>query len=417
MDTIAELLQSTQSAIVSCFDAVGTKGGTIPTKKNAMTLVTAIYSIYPDDTSPAPTVAPVSPTVDDTLDSLETHLRECYAAVEYKGGIIPTNKNWENLTEAILSIAADYGTVYYTDDGVAKSYKLKSQTELDAMGSSSQSFTIQIGDLSIPNTSVTAFSVGKQGTLPNYFLHGCTSLTALNNQENLKNIPNEFMMRCSDFNQALTIPEGITSIGTDFLFQCTKFNSPVSLPSSLSSVGRIFMGNCSSFDKPITFPDSLKAVPEGCLSSCTAFNSAIVLPSTVTSIGSSFLNACRAFNQPLTLPATLKTIYSDFMISTNAFAQPLIIPASVTSIGGGMLRSANNFTGPLTINTTTATLTSSNLTLTVTAQLSVANTMPLYNPGVLVNGPGASRFIDAYPNCDEYVSTSPYKYPRHLRTA
>lgn len=403
----------------AAWDAIVAKGGAKSSQPNLINMVTALNEIG-DPTSITPIAIPDNPTVGQNMVAMEALISQIYEQVSTKGGTLPSQKNMQNLADAILSIpTGDYGTILYTNGNLTEAYHLASQEELNACAhtstsSSAQPYTISVGGLNIPSENVVGFDIGADGTLPTSFLEGCTGLTTLIGQENIKAVPDRFLMYCYSFDQPITIPEGVKTIGYYFLYGCKLFNSVVTLPSTLRDIGRLFIYDCAVFDQPIAFPEGLTYIPEGALSRCAAFNSSVTIPSTVTTIETSFLKASTKYNQPLTLPSRLTTINGGFLDGAQSFSQSITIPSTVTTVKGSFMRNAMQFTGPLDISQATANgMTASNTTLANT--YGTAASTPLTTVGVTITGSGAATVLEKFPNHPN-TSTSP-NYPRNLKTA
>lgn len=443
MATISELLTNLEGYLSDCYGAVNSKGGTVPTQKNASNLVTAIYSIYDDGTSVAPTPPPLNANIDETLDNLETHLAECYAAVAAKKGTVPANKNWNNLSAAILSIPNVYGYLTYVDDNSNNEhvYAITSAAEMKKLGAPSatagQLWDLELDSVTVSNALVRSFQFTPLGgavkvdnflaacegltlvegteyitTIGAYFCSHCTSLDcpmsyagSVNQSGTTARTGRGFLAGCTSFNSPITIPSGVTRIGANFLENATDFNQPLTLPSTLQSIEGVFLQG-TAFNQPLAIPEGVTSIGSQFLMYCSAFDSPLTLPSTLNYIGGNFLLGCTAFNQPLTLSGSLLEIGSSFMASATKFNFSLTLPEGLQEVGYGFMTNARQFIGPLYVPTGVTFDTSHDSTLAV---LKESISYPIYSVGVEVTGPGATELRAAFPN------TSTGTYRRYLR--
>lgn len=107
--SIADNLNNIYQAIKDSWDAVVQKGGARISPANLSNMITALNSI-----GTSTSVTPSTVTGTDALSELETmstHLSQLYDMVEAKSGIVPAQKNFENLAAAILSIPVGMLTI------------------------------------------------------------------------------------------------------------------------------------------------------------------------------------------------------------------------------------------------------------------------------------------------------------------
>lgn len=165
-----------------------------------------------------------------------------------------------------------YGYVeYYTDSGhiTTAIATIRSQTELDALGNNSDTWTATVDGEQVANTEIKSVVLTDEVlTLPTGFLRGCTVLTGLNiSDSKIVATPDHFLHGCTSFNRAIAFPSTLKRIGDFFLFGCSSYNQQIVLPARLgiTHIGSYF------------------------LASCYQFNQDLALPSTLTSIGTNFL--------------------------------------------------------------------------------------------------------------------------------
>lgn len=112
----------------------------------------------------------------DTIKSMQTHTQNAYTKIGEKGGVIPANKNLENLSSSIESISAGGFAPEYVKfgnyTGSALTLKgLDTSKIIDMSGMFSDCSGLTSLDLSSFDTSKV--------TIMNNMFQGCSSLTAL----------------------------------------------------------------------------------------------------------------------------------------------------------------------------------------------------------------------------------------------
>lgn len=345
MAPISALLNNGKTYLTQCFNAISTKGGTVPAKKTAMTLVSAIYTIYPNNLTGAPTAAPVSPTITETLASWKTHLKECYDAVEAKGGTIPPKKTWANLADAILSIQPPkLATITYTNN---QTEDITDSTMLGKLlrNTSSNRYPYAYEDNEgIPRVKKVEFypAAGYVSVSnPQYFLEEFTYLESVVGFEYLTQI---------------------TSVGASFITHCENFNSPITLPPNVTTLGRFFMSGNSSFNSTVTLPAGLKTIGSYFMSLNPIFTKSVTIPASVNSIGEAFMKNCYKFTGTLTLntttlPSVADTISPDpinLSLSTTSSSDPMYTSGVKLEGAGASLWKNYLPNGVLTSNSTIA---------------------------------------------------------------
>lgn len=411
-------------------------------------------------------------TIAESLTKLSTDISAAYNAVASKGGTVPTNKNTDNLATAINSIdgggstpeddpyvvpefdGGEYGTVaYLNNNNEIAYYSATSESDLNITNALSQGNYI-VKELpngeSIPSTRVLAYSFGSNAynspdtdttnmfygmynlrrvyglesrawtQLGSYMFYicrnfnqpivlppnlsiigdnifnGCVKFNSpITFPESLTTIDNAFLMSCTLFNQPITLGENLNYIGPNFLRNCASFNSPLQILSPSWGTGDNFLLNCTAFNQPLNL-SSLRGVGISFLSSATSFNQPIDFSANtlLTQIPASFLSSCTSFNSAITLPSQLKRINDSFLSSCSNFNQPITIPASVTYVGPSFMSNEISFLGPLTLLTTAHPIDASSLTL----YTSMDTAFPPSILGVKLTGSGAQTWKDALPD-------------------
>lgn len=112
----------------------------------------------------------------DTIKSMQTHTQNAYEKIKDKGGVIPTNKNLENLSDSIESISAGGFTPEYVKFGnytgsvlTLKGLDTSKVTTMDSM------FFFSSGILNLDLSNFNTFNVTTMSSM----FYGCNSLTSL----------------------------------------------------------------------------------------------------------------------------------------------------------------------------------------------------------------------------------------------
>lgn len=235
-----------------------------------------------------------------------------------------------------LKITASYDTATTIDVTDIVSYEsLGGSVRIDYNSFGTNQF-VKIGDTYIYKNQITGYSFGTDcDFIPGEFLYLCYRLTSLYGLEDLTvtEISDFFLGGCNSFNQQLVLPSTVTRIGGSFLSGCSAFNQPIDLL-NVTLIGPLIAGNADF------------------LSSCTAFNSTITAPKLEKFEGGNqgFLSACVNYNQPVNLPK-LKTVPSSFLYNCTSFNQTISLPEA-ESIGSSFLRNCSVFNQPLVLPNT-----------------------------------------------------------------
>ncbi|GHU30793.1 hypothetical protein FACS1894166_01090 [Bacilli bacterium] len=88
------------------------------------------------------------------------------------------------------------------------------------------------------NTDLPTASITVNGTT--FVKNSLTGFT-FGSEFNLTAIPDDFLCRCTTFNQALTIPNSVETIGADFLSHCESFDRRLTIPDSVNTIGAYFL--------------------------------------------------------------------------------------------------------------------------------------------------------------------------------
>lgn len=167
------------------------------------------------------------------------------------------------------------------------------------------------------------------------FGRNMTNLTKINKiPDSARNLRN-FLMGCTKFNQAISIPKSITGDRCleGFLRDCTAFNQPITIPAvNGNKCLESFLRGCKSFNRPIVLPETIRGnyAMYSFMQGCTNFNSKITFPKNIHGIRcmENVLRDCEKFNQTVTLPEDITGHYNfaAFMFNCKAFVSPVIVP-------------------------------------------------------------------------------------------
>lgn len=183
--------------------------------------------------------------VSDTIESMKINVANAYDKIEEKGGVLPEQKNLENLASAIDTISEGGGTnipyfgggpygaiAYLNDNSQVTYYAATSADDLD-LTSGWLVNTLTVGGATIQKSHVLAYSFGselyKTGPLPEAFLSAFSNLKALYGMDDREwtSIGSAFLDRCSSFAQSITLPPTVTSIGVQFMYGADSFIGPL----------------------------------------------------------------------------------------------------------------------------------------------------------------------------------------------
>lgn len=403
---IADDLQKLASDLSDAYDAIETKGGTLPEHKNTDSLPDAIRSIEGGGELPQSQYGRVWYDVSewDTEDASEcsvevdngkfTNYLGTNPVAEWSDGINfdynseeGTWQSWdfESPVDGTTTeqLAEQLGLTVTLDPGAeGASFRLAEfpTGEITYGEFTSSEYANQpdawsplvVGGESVPKKSVKKFEFGSvPTTIPDNFLCGC---------HNLEHIDR--------------IPEGITLIGDNFLSNCQSFNDNVILPTSLVSIGGNFLENCTAFNKPLAFPEGMTSIGNYWLQTGGdrgSFNQPISFPDSLTSLGA-MVNFRHPFNQPLLIPNNITRLDENF-IDLPDFNQPIYLPQGLTSIYNSFW-ALNNMTSTFYVGNLSPSIVSGQF-------LSVNNrNYPSYTQGVKIIGANRQAWLNAFPNLD-----------------
>ena len=270
----------------------------------------------------------------DTINSMKTNITNAYNAIQTKGGTIPTNKNLANLSTAINSIttskpeqektaeATNSRQTIYPDNGKTLSKVIVEAAPLPSVNNlmykninkclidkTNKILILGCNDSVIPsNGSVT--SIGSHA------FEDCSGLTSVTIPNSVTSIGSWAFYLCYSLT-SVTIPDSVTSIGEGAFNNCSGLTS-VTIGNSVTSIGGDAFANCYNLTS-VTIPDSVTSIGEGAFSYCSGLTS-VTIPESVTSIGSWAFDSCSGLTSITMLPTNPPTLGSD------------VIPSNVTTI-------------------------------------------------------------------------------------
>lgn len=292
--------------------------------------------------------------ISDTVQSMKTHIRQAYTAVENKGVTTPESKNLANLAGLINQIPGDvvipsdlpapgaYGAVYYysvvNNTTVLRGVQLATQEHFNAICTNGAgSSTITVNGASFTKSSVVAYRWGSTQitSIPNYFLYNFTSLISMSDMpDSVTTIGNYFMANCQAHNQTLHFSNNLTGIGTYFLAWNYKRAGGVDLSNTkITSIPDRFMQLCTVFNDVLTLPSTVTTIGGYFMTWCYRFNQSLTIPASVTSIGDYFLYDCINLNTEIKILGQIQSIGVYFMANTIRYAQPITITGNNGLIG------------------------------------------------------------------------------------
>ena len=326
----------------------------------------------------------------DTINSMKTNITNAYNAIQTKGGTIPTNKNLENLSTAINSItttskpeqektteATNSRQIIVPDDGKTLSKVIVAAAPLP---SSSNEIYKNINKCLIDknnkililgcNDSVIP-SDGSVTSIGSHAFEDCSGLTSVTIPNSVTSIGSWAFYLCYSLT-SITIPDSVTSIGEGAFNNCSGLTS-VTIPNRVTSIGGDAFANCYNLTS-VTIPESVTSIGEGAFSNCSGLTS-ITIPDSVTSIGIYAFDSCSGLTS-ITIGNSVTSIGEGAFTYCSGL-RSVTIPESVTSIGSWAFDSCSGLTRITMLPTNPPTLGSdvipSNVT-TITVPAGCGNT-------------------------------------------
>lgn len=278
--------------------------------------------------------------ISDTIKSMRQHTLEAYDAVVAKGGTVPSEKNLDNLAEAIGTIEGgggggdqDFGTAIfrYWDEQEQttkeKSVKLDVRGCMDLSGAVNPTSRIHIGNEEYEKSELLEYDTGDTlDFLPAYAFGSNSqdgswealrfdSLRKIRLGKNIKETPYGMF---SYLQEAWSLKEvemvAVEKLG-DYFGQGTGVRGEAyRFPDTLVEFGDNCFRNCDSWS-PFTWPKNLKKIGDNFLYNGSLWNE-LAFPDSVTEIGYNLLGSCSVGSQ-VTFPAGMERVPDNFMNSAS----------------------------------------------------------------------------------------------------
>ena len=318
----------------------------------------------------------------DTINSMKTNITNAYNAIQTKGGTIPTNKNLENLSTAINSITTtskpeqekttdlsmlngnqiispDSGKVLskvtitkpatLTPENIKKDTNIggvvgtlegakpeqqktvwatnSRQTILPNNGKTLSKVIIEAAPLpSVNNPTYQNINKCLIDKIKKILILGCND-SFIPSDGSVTSIGDDAFWGCIGLTN-VTIPNSVTSIGNSAFYVCSELTS-ITIPDSVISIGDYAFSDCSGLTN-ITIGNSVTNINSNAFSDCTCLTS-IIIPDSVTSIGNGAFEDCRSLTS-VTIPNSVTSIGFSAFIGCSKLTS-VTIGNSLTSIG------------------------------------------------------------------------------------
>lgn len=413
--TIASQITALANNISDAYDMVAQRGGTVPQRKNAENLDTAIATIpsggitkdygtvtiadYHIDWTLTSTPSGLTVTVDPVLfetayqahkSTWDPNNRESITVQNYSSGYRIGN----DTTTYTLQDLANFGItvtittashVYFVigkgpivDLSHTTQKTITSLYEYLSLGDFTNDYgsSFYVDETKYPRVTLVNYSFGPDcDTIPNYFLYRCVNFNHdLTVPNGITKIPDSFLRGCSSFTSQVTLPSTVTEIGYYYLAETAISTSPI-LPASVKKILAYYLYRCDNvtdLDIPgtveelppslgtnmtgltsVTLHNGSKIIGEQFMYGQNNFTGTITLPDTVEEIGRCFMGNGTRINVPITLPSSLKIIRDQFLGSNTIFNQPLVIPAGVELIENSFMNGCSSFNSSITFEART----------------------------------------------------------------
>lgn len=362
--SIASQITALAGNISDAYNMVAQRGGTMPARKNMENLDTAIATIP----SGGPTKDYGTVTLADyyyewtvrsaynctaTVTDSDTFLAAVEAHPEWEwNGIGYTLQCRYNVANAGWRF--NYDTTYYTTAQVADFGISITNATLNNSTYVYLEYTLHLNTSSTTAASISNYLEYESLGASDYFRYDGAYypkavIVGYSFGNDCNYLPANFMNRCTNFNQDITIPNTITEIPNYFLTGCTSFNSSISISSSVTKIGNYFLTGCSSFSKPVTIPDSVETIGSDFME-LQNYNNTVTFGSGLKSIGNNFMMSNYAFDTQLNLPNGLESIGDQFLRMCSSYSRTMVLPSSLTKIGNNFMMDCTAFNSPIDIS-------------------------------------------------------------------
>lgn len=385
---IQQILDKIDQDVLSAYNTVGNKGGTVPQNKTLKNLSNSVASIpqgpsttdwgeiiyypyekeyeayadgvevYSIDSATLESFMAQNPPAEPP-DAYFTHSEQPRWGYEGENGwIYIADEDFAATTGIECELTSSDGAsiqlyskmVVHEDEPTIRA-EFTSRQQYENFPSETSDGKRQVGEDFVITSAIKEIHLGTQVTsIPDSFASSCSKLEVFDmSHSTITSIGNYNLLHCYRFNGNLDFSH-VTTIGNFVLNGCHVFNKPLTFSPNLTSIGNEFMRDCRAYNHPIILPDSLTTIQDSFfLNSSDTFNQPVQLPSALTSIGSGFMRGNQGFNQPITIPSTVTTIKSNFLALCASFNYPITIPSNVTTIDDGFLGSCSAFNSTVTI--------------------------------------------------------------------
>ena len=450
--SIASQITALGNNIGAAYNMINQRGGTIPARKNAENMATAIatipsggptkdYGTVTIGTLSNPSVGVSSYSyctvvITDSTAAASYFINNQMGGIDGYSGAWGLNLSWSsgntdwmwydynnNARPVSLSELASNGISITVNSGATyASVSLSMTYTIDSTSPTQQNITDKYEYLTLGYVSTNGYGGG--------MVNGPDSYATINGQAVFKPTiigysfgndcieTSDYFLSFTSIPGPLTVPSNVTSvgnyffavsdydgditfqgpirIGAGFLLNCASFNSNLTIPAG-SSVGENFMAGCTSYNK--SFPlSNVASIGNQAMSGCTSFNQPISFANGAV-IGQSLLRNCTSFNSAVDLTGVAR-MYNGFLAYCTAFSQSFTIPSSIPTVYSNMfMYGCNNFVGVLTVNAPIDR--SDNYCLSTNS-----NTALMYTTGITLKGTYRSSWISTLPN---RTSSSPYR--------
>ncbi len=302
-------------------------------------------------------------TTAETITSMYNNVKLAYDALATKGATLPEDKNLANLASTVESIVSgggsvpigEYGKLIYADSledsPSVKEAAINTVDDFNALCTAEPSITL--GETNIDKKMVLAFvSAQMPNEIPADFLSDCPHLdySPITVPNNVTTIGDNFLAQASSYNQTITLSNALTSIGNKFLSSALNFNQPITFPATLSTIGAQFLYNAPLFNQPITI-ENITSIGDHFLRQSSAMNSDVSITGTNATLGASFMQSTNMNDQAKTIKllGTWSNIGDQFLTYSTNLKAAVTINGENMTVGNFFMYSCSFYIAPLKI--------------------------------------------------------------------
>lgn len=302
-------------------------------------------------------------TTAETITSMYNNVKLAYDALATKGATLPQDKNLANLASTVESIVSgggnvptgEYGKLIYADSledsPSVKEAAINTVDDFNALCTAEPSITL--GGTNIDKQTVLAFiSAQMPNEIPAAFLSDCPHLdySPITIPNNVTAIGDNFLAQANSYNQPITLSNTLTSIGNSFLASALRFNQPITFPTTLSTIGSQFLYNAPLFNQPIII-ENITSIGDNFLRQSSAMNSDVSITGTNAILGASFMQSTNMNDQTKTIKllGTWNNIGNQFLTYSTNLKAAVTISGENMTIGDFFMYSCSFYTATLNI--------------------------------------------------------------------